>query len=58
MLVKLLHFYIIEPQRSIGGLIFFFGGGVEHDIDSFIEHCHLVSNFLPNLQLNIGKENT
>jgi hypothetical protein len=48
MLVKLVHFYIIEPQRLIGGLIW--GVGVEHDI----EHCHFVSYFLPNLQLNIG----
>ena len=30
----------------------FFFGGVEHDI----EHCHFVGNFLPNLQLNIGKK--
>ena len=55
MLVKLVHFYIIEPQRPIGGLIYFRGrggGGVEHDI----EHCHFVSYFLPNLQLNIGKK--
>ena len=54
MLVKFVHFYIIEPQRPIGGLILFFwgGGGVEHDI----EHCHFVSYFLPNLQLNIGKK--
>jgi hypothetical protein len=35
----------------VGG--FFWGGGVEHDI----EHCHFVSYFfLPNLQLNIGKK--
>ena len=27
MLVKLVHFQIIEPQRSIGGLIFFLGWG-------------------------------
>ena len=39
MLVKLVHFYILEPQRPIGGLIFW--GGVEHDI----EHCHFVSYF-------------
>ena len=55
MLVKLVHFYIIEPQRPIGGLIYFKGGGgggVEHDI----EHCQFVSYFLPNLQLNIGKK--
>jgi len=52
MLIKLVHFYIIEPQRPIGGLIFFGGGQVEHDI----EHCHFVSYFLPNLQLNIGKK--
>ena len=26
MLVKLVHFYIIEPQRPIGGLIFLGGG--------------------------------
>ena len=47
MLVKLVHFYIIEPQRPIGGLI---GGGrgVEHDN----EHCELF--FLPDSQLNIG----
>ena len=49
MLVKLVHFYNIEPQRPTGGLIFLWGGGggggVEHDI----EHCHFVSNFLPNL---------
>ena len=37
MLVKLVHFQIIEPQRSIGGLIYvFLGGGVDYDI----EHCH------------------
>jgi hypothetical protein len=42
---------IIEPQRSIGGLIFL-GGGVDYDI----EHCHVFSYFLPNLQLNIGKK--
>jgi hypothetical protein len=51
MLVKLVHFYIIEPQRPTEGLIFLWGWGVEDDI----EHCHFVSNFLPNLQLNIGK---
>ena len=28
------------------------GGLLEHDI----EHCHFVSYFLPNLQLNIGKK--
>ena len=28
------------------------GGGVDYDI----EHCHLLSYFLPNLQLNIGKK--
>ena len=40
MLVKLVHFYIIEPQR---------GGGerLEHDIE------HIFFFFLPNLQLNI-----
>jgi hypothetical protein len=48
---KLVHFYIIEPQRPIRGLIFF-RGGVEHDI----EYCHFVSYFFPNLQLNIGKK--
>jgi len=26
MLIKLVHFYIIEPQRPIGGLIFFWVG--------------------------------
>ena len=53
MLVKLVHFYIIEPQRPIGGLIYFGGGrGVEHDI----EHSHFVSYSLPNLQLNIDKK--
>ena len=52
MLVKLVHFLIIEPQRSIGGLIFFIGGGVDYDI----EHCHCFNYFLPNLQLNIGKK--
>jgi hypothetical protein len=31
---------------------FFLGWGVEYDI----EHCHFVSYFLPNLQLNIGKK--
>jgi hypothetical protein len=31
MLVKLVHFYIIDPQRPIGGMIE--GGGVEHDIE-------------------------
>jgi hypothetical protein len=51
MLVKLVHFYIIEPQRPTEGLIFLWGWGVEDDI----EHCHFVSNFLPNLQLNTGK---
>jgi hypothetical protein len=30
----------------------FFGGRVDYDI----EHCHFVSYFLPNLQLNIGKK--
>ena len=50
MLVKLVHFEIIEPQKSIGGLIFFWEGGVDYDI----EHCHFFSYFLPNLQLNIG----
>ena len=57
MPVKLLHLYIIVPQRPIGGLIWggWGGGGVEHDID----HCHFVSYlffFLQNLQLNIGKK--
>ena len=55
MLVKLVHFYIIEPQRPIGGLIYLFlgGGGLEHNI----EHCHFASYFfLTNLQLNIGKK--
>ena len=57
MLVKLVHFYIIEPQRSIGGLIFFLGRGGGGDNN--IENCHFVSYFfLPNLQLNIGKKNT
>jgi hypothetical protein len=28
------------------------GGGVDYDI----EHCHLLSYFLSNLQLNIGKK--
>ena len=38
MLVKLVHFYIIEPQRPTGGLIWEGGGGVEHDIEhSFCE---------------------
>ena len=42
MLVKLVHFQIIEPQRSIGGLIYvFLGGGVDYDI----EHCHLWAIF-------------
>ena len=48
MLVKLVYFYIIEPQRPIGGLIFFGGGGwgwVEHDI----EDCHFVSYFFTKL---------
>ena len=40
MIVKLVHFYIIEPQRPIGGFICLLGG-VEHDI----EHCHFVSYF-------------
>ena len=35
MLVKLVHFYIIEPQRTIAGFDFFWGGGVDYDI----EHC-------------------
>ena len=53
MLVNLVHFYIIEPQRSIGGFIKKkLGGGVDYDI----EHCHFFSYFLPNLQLNIGKK--
>jgi hypothetical protein len=53
MLVKLTHFYIIEPQRSIGGLICVGGGeGVDYDI----EHCHFFNYFLPNLQLSIGKK--
>ena len=36
MLVKLVHFYIIDPQRPIGGMIEGGGGGgggVEHDIE-------------------------
>jgi hypothetical protein len=45
MLVKLVHCYIIESQRPIGGLIFFWGRGVEHDI----EHCHFVSYFFTKL---------
>ena len=48
MLVKLVHFYIIEPQRPIGGLIFGGGGGgggVEHDI----EYCYFVSYFFTKL---------
>jgi hypothetical protein len=49
MLVKLVHFYIIEPQRPIGGLIGW--GGGEHDN----EHSHFVSYFVPNLQLNMVK---
>ena len=50
MFVKSVHFYIIELQRPIGGLVFW---GVEHDI----ENCHFVSYFfLTNLQLNIGKK--
>ena len=32
--------------------LFLWGGGVDYDI----EHCHLLSYFLPNLQLNIGKK--
>ena len=31
---------------------FFLGGG---GVDYGIEHCHLFGYFLPNLQLNIGK---
>jgi hypothetical protein len=54
MLVKLVHFYIIEPQRPIGGLIFCWGWGGGGETD--IEHCHFVSYFLPKLQLNIGKK--
>ena len=42
-----------EPQRSIGGLNFFWGGG---GVDYDIEHCNFFSYFLPNLQLNIGKK--
>ena len=49
MLVKLVHFKIIEPQR----LIFFLEGG---EVDYDIEHCHFFSYFLPNLQLNISKK--
>ena len=30
----------------------FWGGGVDYDI----EHCHLLSYILPNLQPNIGKK--
>jgi hypothetical protein len=44
MLVKLVHFYIIEPQRPFGRLILGRAGGgrgLEHDI----EHCHFVSYF-------------
>jgi hypothetical protein len=53
MLVKLVHFKIIVPQISIGGLIFFFWGGrVDYDTH------FLAIFFLPNLQLNIGKKNT
>ena len=48
MLVKLVHFKILEPQRSIGGLIFFFWGGGSTVI--------FLAIFLPNLQLNIGKK--
>ena len=37
MHVKLVQFYIIEPQRPIGGLIYFLlGGDEEHDIDTVI----------------------
>jgi hypothetical protein len=32
MLIKLVHFEIIETQRSIGRLIFFWGGGLDYDI--------------------------
>ena len=46
MLVKLVHFYIMEPQRSIGGLIFFWGGGGGGgEVDYDIEHCHFFSYF-------------
>jgi hypothetical protein len=38
--------------KSIGGLIFFWWGRVDYDI----EHCHFFSYFLPNLQLNIDKK--
>jgi hypothetical protein len=45
MLVKLVHFLIIEPQRSIGGLIYFYWGeGVDYDI----EHCHFVNRIEQN----------
>ena len=41
MLVKLVHFYIIEPQRPIGGLIFL--GGEEVGVEDDTEHsfCEL-----------------
>ena len=32
------------------------GGGGGRVVDYDIEHCHFVSYFLPNLQLNIGKK--
>jgi hypothetical protein len=54
MLVKLVHFYIIEPQRPIGGLIFL--GGEEVGVEDDIEHSFCELFFLPNLQLNIGKK--
>jgi hypothetical protein len=51
MLVKLVHFYIIEPQRSIGGLIFFWGGGVDYDI----EQCHFLAIFYQTFNLTLVK---
>ena len=42
MLVKLVHFFIMEPQRPIGGLVLVVVG--------------VVNYYLPNLPINIGKK--
>jgi hypothetical protein len=52
MFVKLVHFYIIEPQRTIEGVDFFLGG--DRTWHWALSFCELF--FLPNLQLNIDKK--
>ena len=57
MLVKLVHFQIIEPQRSIGGLIFFLGGGGGGGgVDYDIEHCHFLDIFYQTFNLTLVKK--